>query len=88
MGLSARWRGGLGLQFREGFRPQLLALSAVEPSLGVSFLGGGACILAASSLPGGQGVDGALGELAPPEESERLGAQGLHSQKAWITSDR
>ena len=31
---------------------------------------------------GARGADGALGELAPPEESERLGAQGLHSQES------
>lgn len=30
---------------------------------------------------GARGVDGALGELSPPEGSEGLGVQGLHSQE-------
>lgn len=40
---------------RAGFRLASVPISCGVSSLGVSFLGGGACILVASSLPGGQG---------------------------------
>lgn len=75
--------GGLGLQFLGKVFDQFLAPSAVEPPPWgfPSWV-----VELASWLPphclGARGVDGALGELAPPEESERLGAQGLHSQES------
>ena len=40
---------------RAGFRPASGPVSCAVSSLGGSFLGGGVCILATSSLPGGQG---------------------------------
>lgn len=81
---------GLGCQVRAQAFGQFLALLSAEappwgsPSWAVELV---------SWLPrhclGARGVDGALGELAPPEGSEGLGAQGLHSQESWDNwSDR
>lgn len=77
--------GGLGLHLQlhgQAF-DLLLALLAVEsPPWGVPSW----VVELVSWQPhhclGARGVDGALGELAPPEGSEKLGAQELHSQES------
>ena len=76
--LSLRGGGGPGPPIpRVGFRPSSGPVSCGVSSLGVSFLGGEACILAASSLPGGQGSGrgpGAVGSSRAKRESGGPGA--------------
>ena len=61
---------------REGFRPVSGPVSCGASSLGVSFLGGGACILAGSSLPGGQGSGRGPGGAGSSRGKRGIGGPG------------
>lgn len=61
---------------RAGFRPASGPVSCGVSSLGGSFLGGGACILAASSLPGGQGSGRGPGGVGSSRGKREIGGPG------------
>lgn len=76
--------GGLGLPLQlHGQAFDLPALSAVEsPPWGVPSWVVELVSWQLHHCLGARGVGGALGELAPPEGNEKLGAQGLRSQES------
>lgn len=61
---------------RAGFLPTSDPDTCGGSSLGGSFLGGGACILAASSLPGGQGSGRGVGGAGSSRGNREIGGPG------------
>lgn len=62
---------------RVGFRLASCPVSCGVSSLGVSFLGGRACILVASSLPGGQGSGRGPGGAGSSRGKREIGGPGV-----------